>query len=124
MSYPFDHEDSALDAEIARVYEQLTTWGAEDEEYQKAVDQLTKLYKLKHDQSKLNLELYQTDSKNNLEAETAQFEREQTTKSWLQRVEPSTVIAVAGNLAVALVVVKYEQTGVIASKVTSFMKKI
>lgn len=121
---PFPIEDPTLDAEIARVYEHLKTFSAEDEEYQKAVDQLSKLYAIKNNQSKLNLELHQHEDKHMLETEKAEFEAELKAQPFFKRVDPNTVLTVAGNLAVALIVIKYEQTGVIATKVTSFMKKI
>ena len=40
------------------------------------------------------------------------------------RVSPDAVLAVTGNLVIALIVVKYEQTGVISSQVRNFIKKI
>lgn len=41
-----------------------------------------------------------------------------------QGIDPNTLISVAGNLAIGIVVIKYEQAAVITSKVWSFMKKI
>jgi len=132
---PFQNEDTALDAEIARVYQHLSHFSAEDEEYQKASNQLSKLYAIKNDQNKLKLDLYQSNAKLDLErdqfAQKIEMEKDQAeaeqqlkSKSFLKSVDPNTVLAVTGNLAIALLVVKYEQTGVIATKVQSFMKKI
>lgn len=135
VTTPFHTEDQTLDAEIARVHTHLSNISPDDEQYQRTVDQLTKLYKLRNDQSKLNLELHQTTIKAAQEANQAnrefalkesqvELENEQKAAPFWKRVDPSVVLTVAGNLAVALVVVKYEQTGVISSKVTGFMKKI
>lgn len=41
-----------------------------------------------------------------------------------QGLDPNTLVTVAGNLAIGLVVIKYEQAAVITSKIWSFMKKI
>lgn len=121
---PFPTEDSALDEAIASAHADLKSFSADEEGYQKAVDQLSKLYKLKHEQAKLNLELYQSDLKHTLEKEEAEFKKEVDARPFFKRVDPNTVVTVAGNALVALVVVKYEQKHVIASKVMSFMKKI
>ena len=124
FSNPFQTEDSNLHEAIASAFADLKNFSANDEGYQAATDQLVKLYKLKHDQSKLNLELHVADNKILLDEANAEFEREQTTKPFYMRVDPNTALVVLGNLAVGLIVVKYEQTGVISSKVMSFMKKI
>jgi CHASE3 domain sensor protein len=86
---PFNTEDSNLDEAIASAFADLKAHSADEEGYHKTVDQLTKLYALKH-----------------------------------KRVDPNTVLTVAGNIFIGLAVIKYEQTGVISSKVMSFMKKI
>lgn len=132
---PFPTEDSALDEEIARVYTHLAQFSAEDEEYQKAVDQLSKLYKLKTEQSKLALELHQHTDKHTLDTRRqadeqalaqqqmdAQYDADN--RPFYARVSPDAVLAVTGNLVIALIVVKYEQTGVISSQVRNFIKKI
>jgi hypothetical protein len=142
MINPFPIEDPDLDAAIASAHSNLKKFSAEDDGYQKAVDQLSKLYKLKHDQSKLNLELHQSQLKNDLDqAELAQkreeacdklelerekedFQNEQDSRPFYERVSPDVVLTVLGNLLIGLIVVKYEQTGVISSKFTQFMKKI
>lgn len=121
---PFQTEDSALDEEIARVYTHMKAFSAEDSEYQKAADQLAGLYKLKHDQAKLNLELYQTELKNHLEQDQVDHERELESRPWYQRVSPDTAVVVTGNAVIALIVIKYEQHAVISSKLFSFLKKI
>lgn len=142
MTNPFHPEDTALDAEIARVYSHLSHFAAEDDEYQQAVDQLSKLYKLKHDQEKLTLEFAIHDSKLDLERERhanehellsakaeheiaeAELERQSASRPWIQRVDPNTALTVAANIAIGLAVIKYEQTGVIATRVRDFMQKI
>jgi hypothetical protein len=40
-----------------------------------------------------------------------------------KRVDPNTVLTVAGNLAIGLAVIKHEKTSVITSKVWSFLTK-
>lgn len=124
MFNPFDHEDIDLDAEIARVYEHLKHFSAEDEEYQKAVDQLSKLYALKNSAAQLSLQAQQTFAAHQLASDQNTWQEEQDQRPFYKRVEPNTVATVLGNLAVALIVIKYEQTGVISTKVTNFMRKI
>lgn len=121
---PFPTEDSALDEEIARVYSRLATFEAETEEYRNAVDQLSKLYKLKEKQNQLALELYQHKDKHSLEQQQMDHQYDEDNRPFYARVSPDAVLAVAGNLAIALIVVKYEQTGVISSQVRNFIKKI
>lgn len=118
-------EDPALDEEIARVYLHLQQFSAEDEEYRNAVDQLSKLYKLKSEHNKLKLELQMHNHKHSLEVQQMENAQAELAKSsFFTRVSPDAVLAVAGNLAIALIVVKYEQTGVISSQVRNFIKKI
>lgn len=52
---------------------------------------------------------------------------EQLTKLYAlrsKRVDPNTLLTIAGNLLIGLAVIKYEQTGVITTKVWSFLSKI
>lgn len=121
---PFPTEDTALDEEIARVYSQLTQFNAETDEYRNAAARLTELYKLRHDQFKLNLEARKSATEHELEQQKMDHQYDQDNRPWFQRVDPNTALAVAGNIAIGLAVIKYEQTGVISSKVWSFMKKI
>lgn len=123
MFNPFDREDSDLDAEIARVYTHLTKFSAEDEEYQKAVDQLSKLYALKNNIAQLSLQAQQSYAAHQLACDQNAWKEEQDDRPFYERMDPNTVATVVGNLAVALIVIKYEQTGVISSKVMSFMRK-
>lgn len=124
MFNAFDTEDTALDEEIARVYTHLNVFSAEDEEYQKAVDQLSKLYALKNQTAQLSLQAQQSHAAHQLACDQNAWQEEQDEKPFLQRVDPNTVVTVLGNLAIGLLVIKYEQTGVISSKVMTFMKKI
>lgn len=119
----FVTEDSALDEEIARVYTHLTQFSAEDKEYQQAVDQLTKLYKLKNDIATLTLQAQKDHAAHQLACDQNAWSEEQDEKPFFKRVDPSTVLTVAGNLAIALIVIKYEQRSVISTKALSFMKK-
>ena len=41
-----------------------------------------------------------------------------------KRVDPNVVLTVLGNLAIGLTVLKYEQTGVITTKVMQFLGKM
>lgn len=123
MFDPFNFEDDDLTEAIRSAYADLKSFTADDEGYQKTVDQLTKLYALKNQTAQLNFQA-QTESATHKRAQAeSQWEAEQAELPFYKRVSPDTIVAVAGNLLVAVVVVKYEQTGVIASKVTSFMRK-
>lgn len=125
MFTPFDIDSIAdLDSEIARVHSQLTTFSAETEEYQKAVDQLSKLYKLKTEFVKLNLQAQKDFADHQLESDKNAWQEEQDERPFYERVDPNVVLTVAGNLVIGLLVIKYEQTGVIATRVRDFMKKI
>lgn len=121
---PFLNEDTNLDAEINRVYSYLSHLDPNGEEYQKTVDQLKKLYALKHDMDKLNLEHHQFDTKIALEIEQEEHKKELASKPWIKRVDPNTALTVLGNLAIGFAVIKYEQTGVISTRIRDFMQKI
>lgn len=124
MFDPFDIEDSDLDAAIASAYSDLKSFSADEEGYQKAVDQLSKLYALKNQTAQLHLQSQQTGAAHQLALDESRWQEEQAEKSFFKRVSPDTALIVAGNLLVGVLVIKYEQTGVISSKVMSFMKKI
>ena len=135
---PFDHEDSALDEAIASAFTDLRHHTADSEEYQKTLTQLSKLYAIKRETAQLTLQAQQATAademsnyQHELEIERHQlacdqqtYEREQCNLPWYKRVDPNTAVSVAGSLLTAVIVVKYEQTGVISSKVMSFMRKI
>lgn len=124
MFDPFNREDIDLREEIARVHSHLKSFSAEDEDYQKAVDQLSKLYALKNQTAQLNLQAQKDTAAHQLESDKNAWQEEKDSRPFYERVDPSTVLTVAGNFVVALIVVKYEQRNVISSKVMSFMKKI
>jgi Na+-translocating ferredoxin:NAD+ oxidoreductase RnfG subunit len=124
MFDPFEHEDTALNEEIARVYSHLSNFSAEDDEYQKAARQLTALYALKNQTAQLNLQAQKDFAAHQLESDKNAWQEEQDSRPFYMRVEPGTVVTVAGNLVIALIVIKYEQRSVISTKVMSFMKKI
>ena len=142
MSYPFPTEDSALDEAIASAYSDLKSKHADEDAHDAIVKQLNQLYKLKYDAARIALEFHQTDLKHqlesekhaqevvisdanlNLEVERWSHQLEQDARPFYARVDPNTVLTVAANVFIGLAVIKYEQTGVISSKVLSFMKKI
>lgn len=142
MFTPFDHEDATLDEAIASAYLNLAQHTAESEEYAAAVNQISKLYALKNQSAQLNLQAQQSAASQQLANEQAaasqqladrQQQLAEDQNAWseerdelpfLQRIDPNTLVTVAGNLLIGLLVIKYEQTGVISSKVMSFMKKI
>lgn len=138
MFNPFDIQDHDLSAAITAAFVDLNKYDAESEDYQKIVNQLTELYALKHNVEKLSLDAQiayaahqQTIEAHQLAVDAQQlacdqnaWQEEQDQRSFLMRISPDTALIVAGNLALGLAVIKYEQTGVIASKVLSFMRKI
>lgn len=121
---PFLNEDSALDEAIASALTDLKSFSADEEGYQKAVDQLSKLYKLKHDNAKIALEAHNTAEQHTLARQQWVHEVATEALPFYRRVDPNTVLTVAGNIFIGLAVIKYEQTGVISTKVMSFMKKM
>lgn len=123
MFNPFILEDQNLDSEIITVYRHLSTLSPEDKEYQQTLDQLSKLYKLKHDLAELNLKAQKDHAAHQLACDQNAWSEEQDQRPFFARVEPNTVLTVAGSLLTALIVVKYEQTGVISSKALSFLRK-
>lgn len=124
MFTPFDTEDLDLDAAIASAYTDLRNHQADSDEYSKAVDQLTKLYALKNQTASLALQIESDSAAQQLEYDKNTWQEEQADLPFYARISPDALISVAGNVLIALVVIKYEQTGVISSKVMSFMKKI
>lgn len=124
MFDPFDHEDFDLDAAIARVYSYLMNLDPESKEFQATTDRLTDLYALKNQAAQLNFQA-QTEAVTQKRAfAESQWEAELATRPFYQRIDPNTALTVVGNILIGFAVIKYEQTGVISSKVMSFMKKI
>lgn len=124
MTNILHREDPALESAIASAYSDLTKFGAQTEEYQSAVDNLSKLYKLKHDTAKLLLDAKLSDDQHQLEVDKFEHQLDADALPFYKRVDPNTVVTVAGNLLVAYAIIKYEQTGVITTKAMSFMRKI
>lgn len=124
MFDPFNTEDSALDEAIASAFADLKSFSADEEGYQKALDQLSKLYALKNQSAQLSLQAQQSYAAHQLASDQNAWQEEQDCLPFYKRVDPNVVLTVSGNLLIGLIVVKYEQTGVISSKVMSFMKKI
>ncbi len=123
MFTPFDHEDTDLDEAIASAYERLKTFNAEDDGYQTTLNHISKLYKLKNEIATINLQAQKDHAAHQLACDQNTWQEEQDEKPFLQRLSPDVVLTVGGSLVTALIVVKYEQTGVISSKVMSFVRK-
>lgn len=123
MFTPFSHEDHALESEIARVYSRLNDLQPDDEEYQKASSQLSRLYKLRTEQAQLHLQAQKEHAAHQLACDVNTWKEEQDQRPFYARISPDTALAVAGSLVTALIVVKYEQAGVISTKAMSFMRK-
>lgn len=124
MFTPFDQEDSNLDDAIANVYADLKKFKSDDQAYRNATEQLTKLYALKNQTAQLNLQAQTAAAAQQLACDQNAWQEEQDARPFYQRVDPNVILTVFGNLVVGFAVIKYEQTGVISSKVMSFMKKI
>lgn len=124
MFNPFDQEDHDLDDAIANIYQDLKKFSSDDDEYQKAVDQLSKLYAFKNQTAQLNLQSQTAAAAQQLAQDQSTWQEEQDSRPFYERVDPNTVVAVLGNIFIGLAVIKYEQQGVISSKVMSFMRKI
>ena len=123
MFDPFDHEDEALTEEIARVHAYLTNIDPDGDQYQSTVDQLSKLYKLQNDIAQLSLQAQEKFASHQLACDKNAWCEELDERPFWMRVDPSTLATVAGNLAIALIVIKYEERAVISTKALSFMKK-
>lgn len=124
MPFILPNEDHDLDAAITAAYARLKTFEAEEDGYHTTLNRISELYKLKFDAANIRLEAQQHDDKHTLEVVVAEHQLDLDARPFYKRVDPNTALTVAGNLLVGLAVVKYEQTGVISSKVMSFMKKI
>lgn len=123
MINPFPNQDPALEAAIASALKDLASHQADSDEYAKAVDQLTKLYKIRNASLQAYSEAEKFKNEHSLELERFSIEEACNELPAWRRVSPETVLTVAGNLAIALIVVKYEQTGVISSQVRNFIRK-
>lgn len=123
MFDPFNIEDRDLDDAIANIYTDMKKFTADDEEFQKAVTQLSKLYALKNETAQLNLQSQQSAAAQQLAYDESRWKEEQAEIPFYARVSPDTALTVAGSLITALIVIKYEQTGVISSKVKDFIRK-
>lgn len=124
MFDPFAHEDTILEKEIDRVHMYLATLSPESDEYGKTASQLTKLYALRTSGSQISLQAQKDHAAHQLACDKQAWEQmpEEQLKFY-ERIDPNTALTVAGSLLTAIIVVKYEQTGVISSKVMSFMRK-
>jgi hypothetical protein len=141
MFDPNAHEDTTLEAEIDRVHSYLKSYDPDSDEYRQTINQLTRLYDLRNANNQLSLQAQKDSAASELAYEQLSYEseksaaeqahaesllvweQEQAQLPFLMRVSPDTWVTVAGSIAVAVMVVKYEQTGVIASKVMTFMRK-
>lgn len=124
MFEPFNIEDIDLDAAIASAFDDLRQHRADSDEYRKTVDQLMKLHELKNSVAQLNLNSQTAFAAQQLAEDQNAYQEEQDARPFYQRVDANTVFTVVGNLLIGVLVIKYEQTGVISSKIFSFMKKI
>lgn len=138
MTNPFPHEDSDLDAAITSVFADLRNHKADSKEYADAANQLSKLYKLRNDTLQLHQDAEESERKHELEVnkltletdklaletDSHEYQIEQNDRSFLARISPDTALSVVANLAVALIVVKYERTGVISTQVRHFIKNL
>lgn len=121
---PFEYEDHDLDVAIASVFNELATMQVDGDSYQKATNQLNKLYALKHEQIRIELEYQIHADKQTLAQQEQDHQYDQDNLPWHKRLDPNAVLAVAGNIFIGLAVIKYEQTGVISSQVRHFIRKI
>ena len=124
MSNPFPGEDPTLDAAIAAAFSTLANIKVDEEGYKTAVANLTSLYDIKNAALQHYQDAEEFEYEFNLKADAQHFEQQNAEKPFYMRVDPNTVVTVVGNIFIGLAVIKYEQTGVISSKVMSFMKKI
>lgn len=90
MFNPFAPKDTKLQEAIESAYSDLAGFTAETEEFQKTVDNLTKLYAL----------------------------------APKPVVDANEVVKVAGSLAIARAVLRYEETGIITTKLFQFFGKM
>ena len=123
MFDPNAHEDTTLEKEIDRVHTHLTSLTPDSDEYEQTIDQISKLYALRNANNQLSLQAQKEYAAHELATSNAAHEKEQTKLPFYKRVDPNTALSVAGSLLTAVIVVKYEQTGVISTKAMSFMRK-
>lgn len=123
MFNPFDTEDTTLDEAIASAFLDLAHHKPDSSEYQSTVDQLTKLYALKEKTAQLSLQAQTAAAAQQLANDQNAWQEEQDQRPFYKRVDPNTAFTVAGNLLVALIVIKYEERSVISTKALTFMKK-
>ena len=123
MTTPF-FPDSNLDKALTSAYSDLARYNANDEEYQQIVKQIKEFHAIKNETAKLASDTEQSRAKQQLERDQFEQEAEHAALPFYLRVDPNVCLTVAGNIFIGLAVIKYEQTGVISSKVMSFMRKI
>lgn len=96
MIFSKNHEPSDLDKEIAAVHHHLTDDSPESDSYAKAIDQLSKLYKMK-----------------------------ESLKDPSSHVSKDALVAAAASIGSILIIVLYEGVGhgIITSKALGFVQK-
>lgn len=124
MFDPFNIEDSNLDHAISSAFADLKSFSADEPGYERTVEQLKELYAIRNKMVELNLRSQESAAEQQLAQDKNAWAEEQDSRPFYRRVDPNTALAVAGNIAIGLAVIKYEQTGVIGTKVMSFMRKI
>lgn len=93
MSFRQNTKKSGLEEAIELLLQELKGFRADEPEYAKIVEQLTKLYALKA--------IDKPD-----------------------RVSKDTLATIFGNVGIAVIIVMYEQKGIITSKVSHFLMRI
>jgi hypothetical protein len=87
MKNPFE-EDPNLEKAIESAFTDLNGFTADEEEYQKAIDQLVKLQAMRKKQ-----------------------------------LDPNTVVIIGTNLLIAVLVLRFERTDIVSTKLFGFLRK-
>lgn len=124
MFDPFNTEDRDLDDAIANVYNDMKKTTADTDEFRNCQQRLSELYALKNQTAQLSLQAQQSYATHQLACDQNAWQEEKDELPFYKRVDPNTALTVLGNIFIGLAVIKYEQTGVISSKVMTFMRKI
>lgn len=126
FNFDTDH-GRALNEAITSIFSTLQNVDDSSDDANTAVDNLVKLVKVANESVKLKLDseieaekLRNETEKLRIEAEKLQIEQEKL-RSW--RPSPDAIVAVAGTIATAILVLNFEKLGVITSKAFTFIGK-
>lgn len=122
-------EPTKLEEAIDRIMSKMAGIEPDTKEYAAMVDQLTKLYKLKETDVKLQLQEFDAISKREEVTSSSELKqaeltlKQEETEFRKKRVSPETLAIIGGNIAGIVLILGYEHVHVVTSKALGFVMR-